>query len=246
MRRNILSILTLFVAIYATATDFYGKVVDENGEAIEFATVSLLNTADSTFICGATTAADGSFSLSCNINKAIARITYIGYMPSFVNTSGDIGTVALTPEESMLSEVAVTATRPTYKLTTEGIKTEVDGTLLSKVGTANKVLENLPGVQKKADGIEVFGKGTPLIYVDGRQLREKGELDQIQSENIKSVELITNPGAKYKANVEAVILIKTKRQQGEGFSFNTTASYFRSRNNDLDLGFDWNYRHRGL
>ncbi|MBP5315690.1 MAG: outer membrane beta-barrel protein [Muribaculaceae bacterium] len=246
MRRNILSILTLFVAIYATATDFYGKVVDENGEAIEFATVSLLNTADSTFICGTTTAADGSFSLSCNINKAIARITYIGYMPSFVNTSGDIGTVALTPEESMLSEVAVTATRPTYKLTTEGIKTEVDGTLLSKVGTANKVLENLPGVQKKADGIEVFGKGTPLIYVDGRQLREKGELDQIQSENIKSVELITNPGAKYKANVEAVILIKTKRQQGEGFSFNTTASYFRSRNNDLDLGFDWNYRHRGL
>ena len=236
----------LLVAMVATATDFTGKVTDENGVAIEFATVSLLNPADSTFITGTTSGTDGEFLLTASIPSAIVKITYIGYQPIFVASNGSTGSVSLLPESSMLGEVTVTATRPTYKLTTEGIKTDVDGTLLSKVGTANKVLENLPGVQKKADGIEVFGKGTPLIYVNGRLLRDKGELDQIQSENIQSVELITNPGAKYKADVESVILIKTKRPQGEGFSFNTTASYYRSRNNDLDLGFDWNYRYRGL
>ncbi|MBR1881829.1 MAG: outer membrane beta-barrel protein [Muribaculaceae bacterium] len=246
MKRNfILSTLLLLAAMVATATDFIGKVVDENGAAIAFANVVILNP-DSAYIAGTTTDGEGLFSVECHHDCAIIKVSYLGYQTLYLPTTGDLGTIQLLPESTLLGEVTVTATRPTYKLTTEGIKTDVDGTLLSKVGTANKVLENLPGVQKKADGIEVFGKGTPLIYVNGRQLRDKNELDQIQSENIQSVELITNPGAKYKADVESVILIKTKRPQGEGFSFNTTASYYRSRNNDLDLGFDWNYRHRGL
>ena len=60
------------------------------------------------------------------------------------------------------------------------------------------------------------------------------------------MELITNPGAKYKADVESVILIKTKRPQGEGFSFDTQASLWASKYSDLALGLNWNYRHRGL
>ena len=72
----------------------------------------------------------------------------------------------------------------------------MENTLLSKVGTAKAVLENLPGVQRTKDGIEVFGKGAPLIYVNGRKLQNNTELDQISSEDIQSVQLITNPGAK--------------------------------------------------
>ena len=246
MKRNILiSSLLLLVALAATATNFTGRVIDEHGAPVAFANVVILNP-DSAYISGSTTDADGLFAVECLNDCAIVKVSCLGYHTLYLPTTGDMGTIQLQPESTMLGEVTVTAARPTYKLTTEGIKTDVDGTLLSKVGTANKVLENLPGVQKKADGIEVFGKGTPLIYVNGRLLRDKRELDQIQSENIQTVELITNPGAKYKAEVECVILIKTKRPQGEGFSFNTTASYFRSCNNDLDLGLDWNYRHRGL
>ena len=241
-----LSAVMLLVSTIATATDFTGKVTDENGVAIEFATVSLLNPADSTFISGTTSGTSGDFALAASTANAIVKITFIGYQPLFINSTGSIGTVRLLPESTMLGEVVVKGVRPTYKLTTEGIKTDVDGTLLSKVGTANMVLENLPGVQKKADGIEVFGKGTPLIYVNGRLLRDKTELDQIQSENIQSVELITNPGAKYKADVESVILIMTKRPQGEGFSFDTQASFWASKYPDLALGLNWNYRHKGL
>ncbi|MBR1804270.1 MAG: outer membrane beta-barrel protein [Muribaculaceae bacterium] len=244
--RQFLSTLMLLVAMAATATDFTGKVTDENGVAIEFATVSLLNSADSTFITGTTTAADGTFLIAAPANTAIVRVTYIGYQPVCVRTTGDVGTVTLQAETTLLGEVTVTAMRPTYRLTTEGLKTDVEGTLLSRVGSANEVLENLPGVQKKADGIEVFGKGAPLIYINGRELRNKSELDQIKSDNIQSVELITNPGAKYKAEVEAVILIKTKRPQGEGFSFDAQASYYQGESMDLATGVNWNYRHRGL
>ena len=247
MRQIIFLFTAFFAAVAMSATTFTGMVIDENNQPFPFANVVLLTLGDSTFVAGTTTELDGTFAIDCNCKQVILRVSYIGYETKCVNaTQQELGTIQLKPESTMLEEVTVTATRPTYKLTTEGIKTDVDGTLLSKVGTANKVLENLPGVQKKADCIEVFGKGTPLIYVNGRLLRDKAELDQIQSENIQSVELITTPGAKYKADVESVILIKTKRPQGEGFSFNTTASYYRSRNNNLDMGFDWNYRHRGL
>ena len=247
MKRIQFIILSLALAITATAATFSGKVVDELSQPFAFANVVLLNPADSAFVAGTMTDDAGAFSLSAEQSSGIVKISYIGYETKCVNASaGSLGTIQLQPEAAMLGEVVVKGVRPTYKLTTEGIKTDVDGTLLSKVGTAHDVLSNLPGVQKKADGLEVFGKGAPLIYINGRELRNKAELDQIQSENIQSVELITNPGAKYKADVESVILIKTKRPQGEGFSFEAEANYYQGTNVDIATGINWNYRKGGL
>ncbi len=229
------------------ATTFTGKVIDENNEPFAFANVVLLNPGDSTYIAGATTGLDGSFSIDCSCQSPVVKFSYIGYETKYINASGtSLGTVQLKPEATMLGEVVVKGTRPTFKLTTEGLKTDVDGTLLSRVGTANDVLQNLPGVQKKADGIEVFGKGAPVIYINGREMRNKSELDQLKSDDIESVELITNPGAKYKADVESVILIKTKRPQGEGFSFDAEANYYQGKNMDLATGINWNYRKGGM
>ena len=66
-------------------------------------------------------------------------------------------------------------------------------------------MKHIPGLQKKNDVYEVFGKGSPIIYVNGRLLRDLSELDQLKSEDIKNVELITSPGARYDASVKAVI-----------------------------------------
>ena len=229
------------------ATTFTGKVIDENNEPFAFANVVLLNPGDSTYIAGATTGLDGSFSIDCSCQSPVVKFSYIGYETKYINASGtSLGTVQLKPEATMLGEVVVKGTRPTFKLTTEGLKTDVDGTLLSRVGSASDVLGNLPGVQKKDKDIEVFGKGTPLIYVNGRELRNKSELEMIKSDDISSVELITNPGAKYKADVESVILIKTKRPQGEGFSFDAEANYYQGKNMDLATGINWNYRKGGM
>ena len=247
MKRIQFIILSLAVAITATAATFSGKVVDEQNQPFAFANVVLLNPTDSAFVAGTMTDDAGAFSLSAQQSSAIVKISYIGYETKCVNaTAGDLGAIQLQPEATMLGEVVVKGARPTYRLTTEGIKTDVDGTLLSKVGTATEVLGNLPGVQKKGTSVEVFGKGTPLIYINGRQMRNDSELAQLSSDNIQSVELITNPGAKYKADVESVILIKTKRPQGEGFSFDTQASVWASKYPDLALGVNWNYRHKGL
>jgi len=248
MKRNFLTMMMVLLAVLAaTADTFTGRVVDETQAPAPFANVVLLSANDSAFVAGTTTGADGRFSLTGHAARPIIKITYLGYKTQVLEAAGcDLGTIALEPDATMLGEVVVKGQRPAFKLTTEGLKTEVENTLLSKVGTAKAVLENLPGVQRKKDGLEVFGKGTPLIYINGRKLQNQTELDQISSEDIQSVELITSPGAKYDATVESVILIKTKRPQGEGFSFNTQASYYLGEGPDLALGLNWNYRHRGL
>ena len=240
-------LLTVAMALSVAAATFTGKVVDETGEPVPFANVVLLNAADSTFVTGAMTGDDGSFSLNGAAARPVIKVSYLGYKTQLVDAMGaDLGTITLEPEATMLGEVVVKGERPEFKITPEGLKTDVENTLLSKVGTAKAVLQNLPGVQRTKDGIEVFGKGAPLIYINGRKLQNQAELDQISSEDIKSVQLITNPGAKYDATVGAVILIKTKRPQGEGFSFNSQASYYQSERPDLALGTNWNYRHQGL
>ena len=247
MRRTFLFLTAILSTVTMMATTFTGTVLDENQQPFAFANVVLLTPNDSAFVAGTTTDDGGKFSILCSCKQAIVKVSYIGYETKFINSrSGDMGTIILQPEATMLGEVVVKATRPVFKLTTEGIKTHVDGTLLSRVGTASDVLQNLPGVQQKADGIEVFGKGTPLIYINGREMRNKSELDQLKSDDIESVELITNPGAKYKADVESVILIKTKRPQGEGFSFDAEANYYQGKNMDLATGINWNYRKGGV
>ncbi len=248
MRRNFLTLMmALLVVMTAAAETFTGRVVDETQAPVPFANVVLLNASDSAFVAGTMTDSDGRFALVGQPANSIIKISCLGYKTQVLDDlKNDLGTIALEPEQTMLGEVVVKAQRPAFKLTTEGLKTEVENTLLSKVGSAKAVLENLPGVQRKKDGIEVFGKGTPLIYINGRKLQNQTELDQISSEDIQSVELITSPGAKYDATVESVILIKTKRPQGEGFSFNTQASYYLGECPDLALGLNWNYRHRGL
>ena len=248
MRRYFFTLMMAMLAVMTvTAATFTGRVIDETQAPVPFANVVLLNASDSAFVAGTMTDDKGLFALTGDAMKPIIKISYLGYKTRVMDaTTHDMGTIALEPEATMLGEVVVKGQRPAFKLTTEGLKTEVENTLLSKVGTAKAVLENLPGVQRKKDGIEVFGKGTPLIYINGRKLQSQTELDQISSEDIQSVELITSPGAKYDATVESVILIKTKRPQGEGFSFNTQASYYAAERPDLDLGTNWNYRHKGL
>ena len=240
-------LLAATITLTSVAATFNGKVVDETGEAVAFANVVLLNASDSAFVAGTTTDNNGLFSLTGEAARPLVKVSYLGYKTRMIDAeSPDLGIISLEPETTLLGEVIVKGERPAFKLTGEGLKTQVENTLLSKVGTAKAVLENLPGVQRKQDGIEVFGKGAPLIYVNGRKLQNNTELDQISSEDIQSVELITNPGAKYDATVGAVILIKTKRPQGEGFSFNSQASYYASEAHDLALGTNWNYRHKGL
>jgi hypothetical protein len=89
-----------------------------------------------------------------------------------------------------------------------------------------------------------------MVYINGRRVSDVSELDRLQSNEIQSVEVITNPGAQYDATVRAVVRIRTIRRQGDGFGFNLNASDAQSlrwaRGNDPFGAINVNYRTGGL
>lgn len=224
-----------------------GNVTDGNGSPVAYANIIAKNASDSTFISGAISDTVGNFRLSVpRGGEVMLQATCIGYEDLYAKA--DRKTVKLVMRESStaLKGVTVTGSLPRHTMTREGMMTNVAGTVLGKAGTAEDVLKHIPNIAKKKDNWEVFGKGTPLIYVNGRQLHDISELDNISSSEIKNVEVIRNPGAKYPASVNAVIRIKTLRKNGEGFGLNVRSTYRYNRYNNAIEQVDANYRHDNL
>ena len=115
-----------------------------------------------------------------------------------------------------LNGVVVQGERPKVVLQGNSLMMNVEGTVMSRLGTAEDVLSRVPTISKKGDGYEILGKGAPLIYLNNRKLTDLNELRNIQSDNIRSVEVVQNPGARYDATVQAVIVIRTRRATGQG------------------------------
>ena len=210
------------VAIASTAQSISGRVIDEQAQPMPFANVVLVSRADSAFIAGVVTKDDGTFSISTDKQDGLLKVSSVGYNIRYIDArQGNIGDIQMQPDTQMLGEVVVKGSRPLVKMKDDALVTTVEGSYLSKTGTAGDVLGKIPGVISNHGGVEVLGRGTPLIYINGRQMRNQSELDQLSSDQIKDVEVVMTPGAKYDATVKAVIRIKTIRPVGEGFSFNS-------------------------
>jgi len=225
-----------------------GKVADEKLQPLEFANVVLLSLPDSAFVEGTISNQVGDFILATNGKKGVIRVSSVGYTTAYkvYNGGENIGTVQLNSDTQLLGEVIVKGDLPTTRMKGDALVTSVQNSVLSKAGTANDVLSKVPGIIKKKDSFEVFGKGAPLIYINGRQVRDQSELDQLNSEDIKNVEVISNPGARYDATVKAVVRIQTVRRKGDGFGFDVRSSYYQSENVDLIEQVNMNYRHDNL
>ncbi|MBR6431976.1 MAG: carboxypeptidase regulatory-like domain-containing protein, partial [Muribaculaceae bacterium] len=225
-----------------------GLVVDENNLPLPYANVTLLNPADSTMLGGGVTNESGYFAIPYEQDRVLARITYVGYKPAYRLCSRDnVGTIKMQPDQFTLNDVTVKGERPQYKMTTGGMTVNVAGTVLSDMGTGIDVLGQLPRVDVKGDGqVSVFGSGTPLIYINNRPIQSNTELSRLKSSDIKSIDVITSPGARYKKNVSSVIRIYTVKPQGDGFSVSTMTNV---RNNHEWGGYEdinVKYRTHGL
>ena len=132
-----------------------------------------------------------------------------------------------------LQEVVVEGNLPNTRLKGNAMITRIQGTPLSDVGTLGEMLVKVPGMTGKDEAPEVLGKGSPLIYINGRLMRDDSELKRLRSEEIRDVEVINNPGAQYDATVRAVVRIRTVRQQGDGLSLDLTLS------DEHDLRYDF-------
>ena len=189
-----------------TALRYKGTVIDEQGQPVAYANIALLSPQDSTLITGGVSNESGFFVIPCEHRPVLARISFVGYKTIYrqCNTK-ELGTIRMQPDTYTLGNVTVRGERPQYQMSGHGLTVNVQGTMLSEAGTANDVIALLPGVDGNNGSFKVISKGTPLIYVNGRLLHSTAELDRLSSKDIASIELDTNPGAKYSATVSAAI-----------------------------------------
>lgn len=145
-----------------------------------------------------------------------------------------------------LEDVVVTTTRNLQRLSKGGLITDIKGTSLSELGTCVDVIAQLPGVIVNEGNLEIVGRGAPKIYINGRKLIDKSELDRLSSKEIQNVEVVFNPGAKYGVETKAVILIKTIKIQGEGLSGSASASGRQSKYSSQSDNLFLNYRRGGF
>ena len=227
------------------AQEIKGKVVDHEGTPIAYANV-VLHTTDSAYVAGTMTDEKGTFAIDEKGKGTLLHVSYIGYSPVWqALTTGT--NIQLNPDAQMLGEVVVKSTLPKTQIKGDAMVTSIENSVLATLGSANDVLGKIPGVIKKGDGIEVLGKGSPVVYINGRLVRDNSELEQLNSDEIKHIEVISNPGARYDATVSAVIRIQTIRKQGDGFSFNLRSSAFQSAyNTDLIDQLNFNFRYGNL
>ena len=228
-------------------TKVIGRLVDEAGHPIEFANVSLLSDRDSTFLNGSVSNENGDFVIPCNARRVTVRATCNGYQTLLRGVSvGEIGTFVMHPETYSIGGVTVKGEIPQYKMTTGGMTVEIQHSILHDVGTADDLLSMLPGIQGHDGKFTIMAKGEPEIYINNKKVRDAHELKQLKSADIKNVEIITAPGAKYNAEVDAVIRIKTLKPQGDGLSLMATSQVQRNNHwsnyDDLTL----KYRTGGL
>ena len=243
MKRNLLFIFVLMIAPFTVKAQIKGVIFDENQNPVKFANVILMGV-DSVYIAGTITDVSGKFNFQSDYPKAkLMQITSFGYktLIKTLDEKNDMGKLMLVSDNILLDEVTITAQRPSQHLTKGGIITTVNGSVLSLLGNAMDVIEQLPGVMREDDKFTVFGKGTPTIYVNGRKLMDNSELYRMSSKDIASVEVISNPGAKYGAEVRSVLLVRTIKKQGDKLSGSiqgfVRAAHSWSNSDNLSLNF---------
>jgi len=205
---------------------FYGKVVDaKTNKPVEAASIQLIgNKFDSVqkkrveaVLSGQLTAANGNFALE-NLplmGQFKLKITAIGYeqyeqaikfhvkpggdMSTMMNAiDKDLGNIKLNIDAKQLETVTVTATKPFMQMGVDRRIFNVEKSLVSQGQTATELMRNIPGLNVDIDGNVTLRNATPTIFVDGRPTTLT--LDQIPADAISSVEMITNPSAKYDAS----------------------------------------------
>jgi len=228
---------------------FSGQVLDDATSApLEYVNVMGFD-ADSVLIAAAVTDSIGAFRLD---GRRIVMLGFqlVGYDWHTVGVESATAmslVVRLSSTETMLREVEVTAARkPQSRLIGGDMVTSVSNTVLAGMPTIFGVLSYIPMLSVSGENVSVFGKGSPIFYINNRKVRDLNELRTLQPPDIESIKVITNPGSRYGSDVGSVIVIKTRRPVGDGWSgyVNEAMMVYKYFVNNLSLYLQ--YRIKGL
>lgn len=272
MKQIYLSLLFIFIVVLSSFTGsaqirisgskVKGKVLDETRKPLDFATVSLLNSSDSILVRTAVSGLDGSFLFeNLTAGKYRISVSMVGYGKtntedftlSETNPVKELGEVSVLRDEKMLGEVTVRAIKPFIERKIDRLVVNVEGSSVATGSTALEVLQRAPGVTlDQNDNIAMQGKQGVLVMLDGKQTYMSNAdvanmLRNMPSSQIETIELITNPSAKYDAaGNSGIIDIKTKKSNSVGTNGTLTAGAGMGDNYRGNGGLSLNHRNKNI
>ena len=259
MKRSFLLAAALLSCIVASAfrTGFpiSGRVTDAGQKPIPFAVISLLKSADSSLVKGTIGDDQGKYYFE-NIaeGKYLLQVNATGYSSvyhgPFDLAAGEnlvIPDISLTIPKEM-EAVEISAIRPLYTQKADMLIMNVENSPVRIIGTAWDLLSTAPGVVADMNGkLTLRGKSGVLVYMDGKNTFLGGDqlmnyLQGISAADIVSVQIISNPSAKYDAQGSAGILnLITKKGSQQGFNGAVRAGYGQAFYGKYEGGLNFNY-----
>ncbi|WP_460621251.1 TonB-dependent receptor domain-containing protein [Hymenobacter tenuis] len=246
----------------AAAQGLTGQIRAASGSPVEFATVVLHRAADSAVVKTEFSTEKGTFQFDLpTTGRYLISASQVGFVrawagPLEVTRSGSVGALSLTLQPSTataLKEVTVTGQRPTFEREADRTIVNVEGSTLAAGNTALDVLRRSPNVTvDNNDNLGLRGRQGVMVLIDGRRMPMTGQeladyLRALPADQVKNIELITNPPAKYEAAGSAgIISINLKKDQRLGTNGTVNGSYGRSQYNKYTSGLSLNHRRKGL
>lgn len=234
-----------------------GTATDAAAQPVPFATATLHQAADSVVVKSEFTDDHGAFRLEGAVSgRYRVSVAQVGlrrfWSEPFELTASGLSLPAITLEATgatQLKEVAVVGQKPLFEHFADRTVVNVEGNPLAAGATALELLRRAPGVTTdNADNLALRGRQGVLVLLDGKRVPMSGQeladlLRTMPAEQLKNIELITNPSAKYDAQGSAgIIAINRRQDQRLGTNASANLSYGRGQYGKFTTGLNLNHR----
>ena len=228
--------IAIFFAVLGVAAlqaaEITGRVVDADGNVMEFVNVALKMAERDEIVSGGITDLQGNFTLeSLPAGKYRLEISFVGYVPysqtvevQRLNQTINLKEIKLTEDSQMLGEVEVVSQGSAMRFDIDKKVFNVDQNVAAAGASASEVLENIPSIEVDNDGnISLRSNSSVEVWINGKPSGLDEEncaqfLEQLPAGSIESIEVITNPSAKFSPEGTAgIINIVLKKDRRSGF-----------------------------
>lgn len=237
----------LFVFLYVTLSSQHsfrinGNIEDNNQKVVLNADIYLYDVGNN--LLKTTVSQDGNFEFlelkPAQYYLQIVTDSISQKEPIFQLSANRKLKIVINEKVSNIQEVKISGKRKTFQVQNGNINIDIANSALSKVATSTDLLAKLPfvSIDANGEGLSMIGKGVPLLYIDNQKV-DFNTLSALSVDDIKSVEIIRNPSAKYEAEGKAVIKLVLKNSKKEGYkiTLNETAVFNKRFSNNFSANF---------
>ncbi len=251
----------MFYVIAVFGNSISGVIIDNQKNPIEFANIILHKSNNASYLNGTTTDSNGYFSISnLSSDNYFLEILYVGYKTDTIQSiyiedakEIDLKSIELKLNETVLNGVVIASTKPTIERKADRVVFNVENSTKADGENIFDLLRSVPGVTISGnDQIRINGKSEVQVKINGKVEQLNVEqlatlLKSIQSSNVKKIDVVSNPSARYDAESKGGVLeIQLKSNQKSGVNGSVYANYRQNKYSSTDVGFNINVNHKKL